>query len=88
MRFLTTYPTRLWAGKNAPWYFLARLTKNNPNDDIGFGDRVLAMWQGAGYYHFTTCNTANNNPNQILNVDYPADIEGLWTYVYYSHGKK
>jgi hypothetical protein len=44
MRFLTTYPTRLWAGKNAPWYFLARLTVNNPFGDAGFGDRLLAMW--------------------------------------------
>jgi hypothetical protein len=44
MRFLTTYPVRLENGKNAPWYFLARLTKNTPYDDIGMGDRMLAMW--------------------------------------------
>jgi hypothetical protein len=25
-RYLTAYPTRLIAGKNAPWYFVARLT--------------------------------------------------------------
>jgi hypothetical protein len=44
MRFLTTFPTRLWAGKNAPWYFLARLTINKDFADAGFGDRLLAMW--------------------------------------------
>jgi hypothetical protein len=43
-RFLTAYPTRLFAGKNAPWYFLARLTINNPFADAGFGDRLLAIW--------------------------------------------
>jgi hypothetical protein len=26
VRFLTAYPERLIAGKNAPWYFMARLT--------------------------------------------------------------
>jgi hypothetical protein len=44
MRFLTTYPTRLWAGKNAPWYFVARLTINESFGDAGFGDRLLAIW--------------------------------------------
>jgi hypothetical protein len=60
MRFLTTYPKRLLNGKNAPWYFVARLTKNKPYDNIRMGDRQLAIWQGQGYYHFTTCNAANN----------------------------
>ena len=44
MRFLTHFPARLWGGKNAPWYFVARLTFNNPHADIGMGDRVLAIW--------------------------------------------
>ena len=43
-RFLTTYPDRLNPGKNAPWYFLSRLTVNNPYSDIGMGDRLLAIW--------------------------------------------
>jgi hypothetical protein len=43
-RFLTTYPERLLAGKNAPWYFLARFTKNIPFGDINLGDRILAIW--------------------------------------------
>lgn len=28
---------------------------------------------------------ATKNPNQIENINFPADIEGLWTYVYYSY---
>lgn len=39
MRFLTAYPVRLVNGKNEPWYFVARLTKNNPYDNIRMGDR-------------------------------------------------
>ena len=44
MRFLTRFPAKLWAGKNAPWYFVARLTINNPFNDIRMGDRILAIW--------------------------------------------
>lgn len=83
MRFLTCYPQRLTSGKNAPWYFLARLTRNNPHQDIGLGDRLLAIWQGSGYYHFTTNNDAN--PNVVQNLNFPEDIEGLWTFLYYSY---
>lgn len=43
-RYLTTYPDRLNPGKNAPWYFLARLTTNIPHADIAMGDRILAIW--------------------------------------------
>lgn len=38
-RFLTAYPQRLLSGKNAPWYFVARLTKNEKYDNVGMGDR-------------------------------------------------
>lgn len=85
MRFLTVYPARLLSGKNEPWYFVSRLTYHKEYDNIRMGDRTLAIWQGQGYYHFTTCNAATNNPNQIENINFPADIEGLWTYVYYSY---
>lgn len=40
-------PDRLYGGK-APWYFLARLTKNIPHGDAGMGDRMLAIWHGYG----------------------------------------
>ena len=30
VRFLTDYPKRLLQGKSQPWYFLSRLTMNDP----------------------------------------------------------
>ena len=51
------------SGKNAPWYFISRLTTNNPYDNIRMNDRILAIWQGDGYYHFTTCNIDTGNVN-------------------------
>jgi hypothetical protein len=73
-------------GKNAPWYIVSRLTKNNPNGDIGLGDRTLGIWQGQGYYHFTTFHVSGQ-PNIIQNVDY-GDIEGVWTFIYFSYSAK
>lgn len=34
-----------------------------------------------------TINEGNKNPNVYQNVEFPTDIEGLWTFVYFSHGK-
>lgn len=39
LRFLTAYPKRLLNGKNAPWYFVARLTMHKNYDNIRMGDR-------------------------------------------------
>ena len=49
------------------------------------GDRLLAVFQGLGYYHFATCNQNNNNGNVNQNEEFNGDIEGLWTYLYYSY---
>ena len=46
LRFMTRHPTRLVNGKNAPWYFVARLTRNNPYGNISMGDRTLAIFLG------------------------------------------
>ena len=43
-RFLTAYPERLLNGKNAAWYFMARLSKNERNGNTEMGDRMLAIW--------------------------------------------
>lgn len=43
-RFLTAYPVRLFQGKNAPWYFMARMTSNKNYGNIGMNDRLLAIW--------------------------------------------
>lgn len=87
-RFLTVYPQRLLAGKNQAWYFVSRLTLHKDYDNVRMGDRLLAIWQGQGYYHFTTCNAINGNVNVINNINFPADIEGLWTFVYYSYSEE
>jgi len=49
------------------------------------GDRLLAIWLGKGYYHYTTCDSSKNQPNVVQNINYPADIDGVWTYIYYSY---
>ena len=49
------------------------------------GDRTLAVWIGAGFYHFTTYNTIGNVVNVINNVPYENNLEGVWTYLYYSY---
>lgn len=46
LRYLTRYPVPMMAGKREPWYFVSRLTRNNPNSNIGLGDRTLAIWLG------------------------------------------
>ena len=40
-------------------------------------DRLLAIWYGLGFYHFTTCSSADSNPNLAKNIDTPDDIEGM-----------
>lgn len=59
---------------NVDWIFMARLTRNQALNDIGVGDRTLALWFGRGFYHFTTY--AGGNPNAIRNVNWQGDIEG------------
>lgn len=43
-RYLTHYPERLWSGKNAPWYFVSRLSMNEKPGDVAFGDRLLSLF--------------------------------------------
>jgi hypothetical protein len=43
---MTRYPVPMLNGKNAPWYFVSRLTRNNPYKDVEMGDRTLAIWLG------------------------------------------
>ncbi|CAD8058815.1 unnamed protein product [Paramecium sonneborni] len=88
LRFMHVYPKRLLQGKNAPWYFISRLTSNKKYDNVQMGDRLLAIWLGQSYYHFTTCDIQKNQGNIIQNIDYPTDIEGVWTYIHYSYNKQ
>lgn len=69
IRFLTRYPVDMWHGKRAPWYILSRMTKSDkPGDTGGLGARTLAIWQGNGYYHFTTFHI-NGTKNIVRNIN-------------------
>lgn len=46
LRFLSRHPVPLLSGKNQAYYFISRLTRNNPYTDVQMGDRVLALWLG------------------------------------------
>ena len=80
-RFLTHYPTRMFMGKDKPWYFIARLTSNQNFGASGSGDRLLVTYQGDRYYQ---TQTEGAEPK---NIGYPDDIEGLWTFHYFSYSK-
>ena len=79
-RYLTRYPSQLLKGKNADWYFVSRLTSNQDHSDSKSGDRVLAIFQGQGNYLFATNDLHKSAPYE--------DIEGLWTYTYFSYSHK
>lgn len=84
LRFLAQYPVQLKTGLQAPWSFVARLTRNQDLGDIRIGDRLLAVWLNNGnFYHFTTNH--QGNVNSVQNIPAKVDIEGVWTYLHFSH---
>lgn len=82
MKFLTRYPTPLYKGKVADWYFVSRLTRNENYSNTKPGDRTLAIFLGKEEYAFATENGDNPNVSKSIKVN---DVEGLWTYVYFSY---
>lgn len=88
MRYLTYYPVKQAKGKSQPWYFMSRMTQNNPHTNIdNMGDRLLCIWQGPDGYYFVTY-TLPANKNLYTRITYDIDIEGAWTYVYLSASRK
>ena len=71
----------MWGGKSETWYFLARLTCNPNFGDAGAGDKLLITYQGPSYYQTGTDGPGNQN------IGFPEDIEGLWTYHYFSYSR-
>ena len=63
MRFLTRHPVPMLEGKNQPWYFVSRLTRNDPYGNVGLGDRLLCLWLGQAGYTFITLDDKTKNPN-------------------------
>jgi hypothetical protein len=53
-------------------------------DNAAFGNRVLAIWVGKGYYHFTTYDKKTNKISISQNINYDDYLEGHWNYLYYS----
>ena len=84
-RYLTRYPVPLFQGKKEPWYFISRLTNKPKYGNVEMGDRVLAVWQGLQSYAFITNDVKSGNPNIVKSIPYGTEIEGLWTYFYYSY---
>ena len=73
----------------APFNHLIRLTNTDKfEDNVELGNRVLAIWVGKGYYHFTTYNKALNKVSISQNIDYSDYLEGNWNYIYFSFTTK
>ena len=53
-------------------------------DNVALGNRVLAIWAGKGYYHFTTYDKKTNKASVSANSNYDDYLEGHWNYIYYS----
>lgn len=87
-RYLARYPSVMLKGKNEPWYHLARLTSNEPYRDLQLGDRMLAVFQGADAYHFFTQDDVTKNVNINGKIEFLPDLEGVWTYLYFSFSRK
>jgi hypothetical protein len=63
------------------------LTRNDPYGNVALGDRVLCLWLGEAGYTFITMDDKSSNPNIFKAIPY-GDIEGVWTYVYFSYSNR
>lgn len=77
-----------------PWHLLVRLAVIRPDTLENLsraGDRTLAIWKGAGYFHFATYTTNQENAvnaNAVQNCDYDGYLHYSWFYVYFGYSKK
>ena len=84
---MSNFPEKLWDGKTAPWYIVTRLANKENYGEDGKGDRLLNVYQGDSTYLFATQSNEPTQFNKGTNVNSIADIEGVWTYVYFSYSK-
>jgi hypothetical protein len=55
------------------------LTTNKKHQDKSKpGDRLLAVFIGKGYYHFSTYE-------KFVDINYHNSLEGIWNFLYYSY---
>lgn len=67
---------------------IARLRLTNSEQDfVVLGDRTLAVWQGFGYYYFTSHDVPSKNPDVMQIIDNVGQTEGRWNFIYYSYKK-
>jgi hypothetical protein len=83
-RWSRTSPRYLFP--KAPWHSLARFTVNRKHGDINLRDRTLAVWVGAGFYHFATYSLPDTS-NLAKNLPYDDALEGWWNYLYFGYSK-
>jgi len=48
------------------------------------GDRTLGIWLGASSYYFSTYDVTTQTPNLVKGIAID-DIEGEWTFIYFSY---
>lgn len=65
-------------------YFVAKITKNIKDGDTLPGDRILTLFQTQDSYVFGAQHDRPERKESTLPIEY-GDIEGVWTYVYYSY---
>ena len=49
---------------------------------------MLAVFQGADGYYFFTQDDVTKNTNINQKIEFLPDIEGVWSYLYYSFSRK
>ena len=62
---------------------MSRLTNKKIPGDLGLYDGTLATWSAKGFYRLSTFNIGTDNLDK--NMNYPDDIEGVWSFIYFSH---
>lgn len=86
-RWLMTIPGRV--NEKSPIHQLIRLTNTQKYEDSNqLGNRVLAVFIGKGYYHFTTYDISKKKASIAENIDYGDYLEGHWNYIYFSFTAK
>ena len=77
-------------GAKEPLYFISKLSINQEdggedNKEEKLGDYALLVHLGQESYEFVSCNSEGDDKSISQNIDHSGDIEGVWSYLYYSY---